>query len=193
MKVSELKEKKVIHRPTQNFDLEGNRIYNVFEYDLPFKTDYEGNERERILAKIIDAIPIVLIAFFLLNLSPFLAILLSLPAVIIFGSIYETFFGTTLGKKIFKINVIDDSGNYPRILRSLGRNALCLAVFYMFFSDYIPPLNKILGIKHKEANFTMHMNNILCKTYIVKESKLTEIKILLKQNTKASTLNNFSY
>lgn len=90
MKVSELKEKKIIHRPTQNFDLGGNRIYNVFEYDLPVKTDYEGNERERILAKIIDTIPILLIAFFLLNLSPFLAIPLSLPAVIIFGSISET-------------------------------------------------------------------------------------------------------
>lgn len=184
MKVSELKEKKVIHRPTQNFDVDGKRVYNVFEYDLPFKTDYEGNERERILAKIIDAVPVLLIALLLLDQSPFLAVILSLPAVIIVGSISESFFGTTLGKKIFKIKVIDDNGNNPHILRSIGRNILCLAVFSMLLSDFIPPLNEILGIKHKEANFTMHMNNILCKTHIVKESKLKEIKMLLNQSNK---------
>lgn len=176
MKVSELREKKIIHRPTQNFDESGNRIYNVFEYDLPFKTDYEGNERERILAKIIDALPVLLVLFFAVNLSFFLAAIVSIPILIIFCSIAETLSGTTLGKKIFKIKVIDDDGKYPGILRSLGRNTLCLAVFYMLLSDFLPPLNEILGIKHEDANFTMHMNNILCKTYIVKETQFMEIK-----------------
>ncbi|KQT18315.1 hypothetical protein ASG31_06195 [Chryseobacterium sp. Leaf404] len=182
MKVSELRKKKLIHRPTQNFDVEGKRIYNVFEYDLPFKTDYEGNEKDRILAKIIDAVPVLLIAFFLLKLSPFLAIVFSLQAVIILGSISETLFGITLGKKIFKIKVIDDQGKYPGILRSLGRNFLCLSIFYMLFSDLFPPLNEIFAIKHKDANFTMHMNNIFCKTHLVKNDQFAEIKALLQSN-----------
>lgn len=182
MKVSELKEKKLIHRPTQNFDLAGNRIYDVFEYNLPVKTNYDGNEGERIFAKLIDSIPFFLTFYFIFDLSPILSVLFLIPSVIILGSVTETVFGTTLGKKVFKIKVIDDSANNPAILKSLCRNTLCLAVFYMLFAEYIPPLNEILGIKHKESNFTMHMNNILCETYIVKEYQLKEIKMLLKQS-----------
>lgn len=105
-KISELKIKKIIHRPTQSFDEAGKRIYNVFEYDLPYKAEFLGNEKQRILAKIIDAIP-----FFL--------------------------------------------------------------VFYFPFHQP--------GIENKETNFTMHMNNKLCKTYIIKESQLSEIKKLLAE------------
>lgn len=43
-KISELKIKKVIHRPTQTFDKVGNPIYNTFEYDLSYKAEFEGNE-----------------------------------------------------------------------------------------------------------------------------------------------------
>ncbi|MBD8081315.1 RDD family protein [Chryseobacterium caseinilyticum] len=182
MNVSELKEKKLIHRPTQNFDLAGNRIYDVFEYNLPVKTNYDGNERERIFAKLIDSIPFFLTFYFIFGLSPILSALLLIPSVILFGSVTETVFGTTLGKKVFKIKVIDDSANNPAIFKSFLRNTLCLVVFYMLFADYIPPLNEILGIKHRETNFTMHMNNILCKTYIVKEYQVKEIKMLLKQS-----------
>ena len=56
MRISELKEKKITRRATRDFDLEGNRIYNEFEYDLPFKADFSGSEKQREWAKIIDLI-----------------------------------------------------------------------------------------------------------------------------------------
>lgn len=69
--ISELKIKKVIHRPTQTFDKVGNRIYNTFEYDLSYKAEFEGNEKQRILAKIIDKIPLFLIFYFILQQEAF--------------------------------------------------------------------------------------------------------------------------
>lgn len=182
MKISELKIKKTVHRPTQNFDESGNRIYNAFEYDLPYKTEFAGSEKLRIGAKIIDTMPLFLVFLFIFRQPAIMAVLFSIPSVIILGTVLETLFGTTLGKKMVKLKVIDDYGNYPKIIRSLGRNSLCLAVFYPVFDDYIPMApNEMLGIEHKETNFTMHMNNKLCKTYIVKENKIEEIRCLLSQ------------
>jgi len=181
-KISELKIKKVIHRPTQTFDKVGNRIYNTFEYDLSYKAEFEGNEKQRILAKIIDTIPLFLIFYFVLQQEAFFSLLYSLPSVIVFGTLTETIWGTTLGKKIFNMKVIDDDGKYPGILKSLWRNILCLIVFYPVADDFIPAApNEILGIEHKETNFTMHMNNKLCKTYIIKEAQFLEIKKLLAE------------
>lgn len=179
-RISELKERKIIRRATRNFDSDGNRIYNEFEYDFPYKVEFLGNEKLRILAKIIDAIPLFLVFFFYFQQPAILSLIFLIPSVILLGAVLETFFGTTLGKKILKLKVIDDNGNYPKILKSLWRNFLCLVVFYPVFDDYIPMApNEILGIEHKETNFTMHMNNKLCKTYIVKERQLLEIRKLL--------------
>lgn len=179
-KISELKERKIIRRATRNFDLEGRRIYDEFEYDLPYKVDFFGNEKLRIIAKTIDVIPLFLVFFFYFQQSAILSLIFSIPSVILLGAVLETLFGTTLGKRILKLKVIDDNGNYPIILKSLWRNFLCLVVFYPVFDDYIPMTpNEILGIEHKETNFTMHMNNKLCKTYIVKENQIPEIRKLL--------------
>lgn len=182
MKISELKVKKIIHRPTRQFDLSGNRIYNEFEYNLPYKASFVGNERQRILAKIIDLLLFFLVFFFAFHLHPFLSFALSIPSVILLGTVTETLWGTTLGKRIFTIKVIDEFGNYPKFLKSLARNFLSLAVFQMLFDDFMPPLNEILKIEYKEANFTMHMNNIVCKTYIVKENQMWEIRKLLSKS-----------
>lgn len=181
LKISELKVKKIIRRPTRQFDLSGMRIYNEFEYDLPYNASFRNNERQRIFAKIIDLLPFFLVFFFIFHQPGFYSILYSILYVIIFGTLTENNWGTTLGKKTFKIKVIDDRGNYPAILKSLCRNLLCLAAFKLLVNDYIPPLNEVLKIEHKEANFTIHMNNKVCRTYIVKESQLIQIKKLLTQ------------
>lgn len=168
-KISELKIKKVIHRPTRQFDVSGKRIYNEFEYDLPYNTSFRNNERQRIFAKLIDLLPFFLIFFFIFHHPAFLSILYSIISVILCGTLTETIWGTTLGKKIFRIKVIDDCGNHPKILKSLCRNFLCLATFKLIFNDYIPPLDEVLKIEHKETNFTMHMNNKLCKPILSKK------------------------
>jgi hypothetical protein len=179
LKISELKIKKIIHRPTRQFDVEGKRIYNEFEYDLPYNASFKNNEKQRIFAKLIDLLPFFLIFYFIFHQHGFLSILYSISSVILLGTLSESTFGTTLGKKIFKIKVIDDFGNYPKITKSFCRNLLCLATFKLIFDDYIPPLNEVLKIEHTETNFTIHMNNKVCKTYIVKESQLWEIRKLL--------------
>lgn len=53
MKISELKENKITRRATRNFDSEGRRIYEFFEYEIPYDTTYEKNRRDRLCSKII--------------------------------------------------------------------------------------------------------------------------------------------
>lgn len=181
MKISELKERKTVRRATRNFDLEGNRIYNEFEYDLPFKADFSGSEKQREWAKIIDLIPFFLIFLFIFKLAPILSFLFSIPSVIILGSITETVWGTTLGKKIFRMIVIDDFGNFPNFSTSLKKNFLCLSNFYPSFSEYTTKDVAFGTQTHFRTDLSMHMNNKLCKTYIVKEIQLFKIRKLLEE------------
>lgn len=46
-RISELKERKITRRATRNFDSEGRRIYDEFEYDLPYKADFPRSNRQR--------------------------------------------------------------------------------------------------------------------------------------------------
>lgn len=181
MKISELKKRKTVRRATRNFDWEGNRIYNEFEYDLPYQTIYKGSERERLFAKIIDTLPFFLIFFFVFHKIAIISILLSIACVIIVGAVSESFFGTTIGKKIFNMKVIDDEGNYPGFLKSLVRNILCLANFNPEFSECV--FNTVAMGKRTatRVNFSMHLNNQICKTHIVKENTIDEIRSLLNQ------------
>jgi hypothetical protein len=182
-KISELKERKTIRRATRNFDSEGRRIYNEFEYDLPYKVDFKGSNKQREWAKIIDLTPLFLIFIFIFNQTSFLSFLFSIPSVMIIGSITESIWGTTLGKKLFKMVVINDFGNFPDFSTSLKRNFLCLSNFYPSFSEYTTK-NVAFGTRtFFRTDLSMHMNNKLCKTYIVKESQLSEIRKLLNHKT----------
>lgn len=181
MKISEIKERKIIHRPTLSFDEYGKRIYHTYEYHLPYNPGFKGNETQRLFAKWIDMFFFFLIFFYLFHIIPILSILLSIPCVIIFGTISEYYLGTTLGKKIFRIKVIDDDGNYPNLLKSLKRNFLCLANFSPIFSEYT--YKSAMGRRSgTHMNFSMHLNNKICTTYIVKENKIAEIKSLVDQD-----------
>lgn len=179
MKISEIKERKVIHRPTFDFDRYGKRIYHAYEYYLPYNPGFKGNETQRLFAKWIDMALFSALFYYLFHENILISIGLSIPAVIISGSITETYFGTTLGKKIFRMKVIDDEGNYPVFLHSLKRNLLCLANLFPLFTEYsskTAAMGRRTGI---QMNFRMHLNNKICTTYIVKESKMMEIKSIL--------------
>jgi hypothetical protein len=178
LKISEIKERKIIHRPTPDFDEYGKRIYHAYEYYLAYNPGFKGNETQRLFAKWIDMAVFTLIFHFIFNKILIVSILLSIPCVILLGSTTEFYWGTTLGKKIFRMKVIDDEGNYPKLLKSLQRNLLCLANFYPVFTEqtYKSPYGKKSST---QMNFSMHLNNKICKTYIIKESKITEIKSLL--------------
>lgn len=178
MKISVLKVRKTIHRPTREFDVSGKRLYHAFEYDLPYKASYEGNERERLFAKIMDMIPFFLVFLWVFHHHALFALLCSIPSVIILGTLTETLWGTTFGKKIFKIKVIDDDGKYPKFLKSIMRNLLGLVNFLPDFADAI--LTADTRSKCPTADSSMHLNNHVCKTYIIKEHQYREIKELLK-------------
>ncbi|TZF98933.1 RDD family protein (plasmid) [Chryseobacterium panacisoli] len=181
MKISELKEKRIIRRPTRSFDESGNRIYNEFEYDFPYTPTHKGNETERFFAKVIDMIPFFMIFVFIFHLPVILGIILSIPCVIISGTLCEWYFGTTLGKKIFKLTILDDYGNQPGFIKSLVRNILCLANFCPIFTDYTPPPSHTWETQGTQMNFSMHLNNNICKTHIVKENKVKEVRDMLLQ------------
>ncbi|MBK1897005.1 RDD family protein [Chryseobacterium paridis] len=189
MKISEIKERKVIHRPTRYFDESGQRIYHAYEYHLPYNPGYKGNETERLFAKVIDMLPFFLIFHFIFHKMILISILLSIPCVLILGAITEFYWGNTLGKKTFKIKVVDDNGNYPGFLKSIQRNLLCLANLYPTFTDFIPIPNYLRrGSRKSFIHFSMYINNTICKTYIVKESKISEIEELLKHQENQNLL-----
>jgi hypothetical protein len=179
LKISEIKERKIIHRPTLDFDEYGQRIYHAYEYYVTYNPGFKGNETQRLFAKWIDMLVFSLIFFYIFHTMVFISILLSILCVIIFGAITETYFGTTLGKKIFRIKVLDDDGNYPNFLKSLKRNFLCLTNLFPIFSEYTSKTSAMGRQSGVQMNFRMYLNNKFCKTYIVKESKISEIRSLL--------------
>lgn len=179
MKISELKEKKVVRRATRDFDFEGKRIYHELEYNLPYKVDFYKSDQKRKVAKFIDLIPFFLILYFIFHLPVIYSFLGSIPLIMIAGSICENRWGTTLGKKLFKIKIIDDDGNYPEISKSLKRNILCLANFYPKFSERTIKDTAMGTRTIFETHLSMFMNNKLCNTYAVKENQMWEIRKLL--------------
>jgi len=188
MKISELKDRRIIRRATRQFDDSGNRIYNEFEFDFHYTPTHKGNETERLFAKVIDMIPFFMIVVFIFHLPVIFGIILSIPFVIISGTFCEGYFGTTLGKKIFKLTILDDHGNQPGFLKSLIRNILCLANFCPILTDYTPPPSHTWETQGTQMNFSMHLNNKICKTYIVKESKVKEVREMLLQKNKKVVL-----
>ncbi|HCN49724.1 MAG TPA: hypothetical protein DIT10_11640 [Chryseobacterium sp.] len=183
MKISELKEKRIIRRATREFDREGNRIYNQVEYEFPCNPWYKNYQWERLLAKMIDFLPFLVIFLYVFSYTAFMGFLYSIPLVIISGTLWETYQGASLGKKLFKIRVIDDFGNTPDFLKSLQRNVLSLFNFWPVLIEYYPPINETWADESIEKNFSMNLNNKICKTYIVKEKKMPEIKELLKEKS----------
>lgn len=179
MKISEIQERKVIHRPTLDFDVYGKRIYHAYEYYLPYNPGFKGNETQRLFAKWIDMAVFFSVVYFLFSQSVMTGIVLSVPLVIISGAVTECYFGTTPGKKIFRMTVIDDEGHRPTFRNSLKRNILCLANLYPAFTEQTSrsPYGKKTST---QMNFRMYLNNKICKTYIVKESKLGEVRHMLQ-------------
>ncbi|MFZ4928959.1 RDD family protein [Chryseobacterium sp. Mn2064] len=183
MKISRLIEKRLIHRPTRFFDESGKRIYNQFEYDFSYNPVHKDSERERVFAKIIDMLPFLLVFYFIFHLPFFGSFLISIPCVIISGLFCEWYFGTTLGKKVFGLTVLDDSGNDPGFIKSLQRNMLCLINLLLFLIDYHPPINDTWKKESSQTNFSMNFNNKFCKTYVIKEDKIKAVKERLHQGS----------
>lgn len=179
MRISELKVHRIIHRPSGMVDKYGQRLFEEYEYDFKYNPYFKNSETQRLLAKIIDIFPWILILIFLVNLTVLQSLLISIALVIVYGAISETIFGKTLGKKIFRLIVVDDFAHKPSLSRSLKRNIFCLVNFFPTFTDQ----QDRTGVWITVMNFNMHLNNKFAKTYIVKEKMLKEIIEMLKEQT----------
>jgi len=173
LKISELKHQKVVQWPTK--DLEGNRIYKEFEYISNFNPIYKNNESERLAAKLID-LSLFFLILYLFTEKIIFSITLAILCVIIYGSLLDHLLGTTLGKSIFKIRVIDDYAKYPNLKKSFKRNFLCLINLFPTFTEGYTRM----GVSIMKINFNMHLNNKFCKTYIVKKDMMDKIKVMLR-------------
>ncbi|SHL76336.1 RDD family protein [Chryseobacterium contaminans] len=184
MRISELKVHRIIHRPSRMADKYGHRIFEEYEYDFKYNPYFKNSETQRLFAKTIDILPWILILIFLFNLTVLQSLLISIAIVIVYGAICETIFGKTLGKKIFRLIVVDDFAHKPSLSRSLKRNILCLINLFPTFTDH----QDRTGVWKTVMNFNMYLNNKFAKTYIVKEKMLKEIKQMLEEQT-ANTQN----
>lgn len=180
MRISELKEIKIVRRPTRNVDEFGNRIYEEKEFEIYYDNTIIDKRFHRILAKHIDFFLIyTALWYFKIGEGSFISpevFLYSFPFMILLGTVFEHFFGTTPGKLNFDLWVIDDFGKKLGMWDSLKRNILTPVTFKLGDPD-----TEIFFMK--EAFFYFHFKNPSVKTYMVNSNELREIRILLKEQS----------
>lgn len=140
---------------------------------LDFEFKYNPNVEvfyKRFFAKLFD----FLIYYYLINLvieyfnySKDFTFFISFFSMFIISPFFESFFGRTIGKFIFGLQVIDDNCKFPNILKSFTRNLLQLFNILFWFIVYSPP-------------FDMYYHNEKTKTYTIYSSKKNEIKKLME-------------
>lgn len=179
MKISEIKETKTIKRPTRELDDNGNRVYEEIEFEINISNTIQEKGQIRLFAKIADILPITIALNLLFDINWFISILYSIPFVILTGTLTESLFGTTLGKYLFKLRVLDDFGNYPKFWKSLIRNILAIINFTPRLSGVATDIPTNLPGVYGRSFFSMHLNNKLCQTYVVNKSEFKKIKEFL--------------
>lgn len=180
MRISELKEIKTVRRPTKSFDKSGNRIYEEMEFEIYYDDTIIDKRIHRIFAKDFDFVLIYAILWLIkgnegVYFMPYL-FLYSFPFMILSGTALEHFFGTTLGKFIFDLRVINDFGEKLSMWDSLKRNILTPFTFKI--SD---PDTEIIILK--EVGFYLYFKNPSVKSYMVNKKELIKIRQLLKEQS----------
>src|SRR5690606_28710731 len=97
---------------------------------------------------------------------------------IVLGAISESLLGTTLGKKIFNLKVIDNYGNNHKFHHSLIRGLLSIFTFDANISILFDKITQKFGVM---TFFTSH-NNEKTMIYILNKSEYRKMKELLSQN-----------
>lgn len=171
MKISELKEYKKVNRPSR--DELGKRIYEEIEFEKPYDpTDKSLNRR--LFSKIIDLLFAIIIQTSLSNIglinteNLLFDILIIIVLTVLISTIMEMLFGSSLGKLIFNLEVINDDCEHLSLKKSLFKNVYSLPIilFFLFshgvveFSDYYTnwlKRNSIYIIRRKEKSVIIQM------------------------------------
>lgn len=177
-KISDLKVIKTVNRPTRARDKYGNRIYQNLDFKVPYEPAYKHNSYSRLAAKIFDLL--IFFPFSYLIVQYFItALFFSIIFVIIYGTITETLYGKTIGKNIFKLEVLNDFAKKTNLLKSFFRNLISplnLTPRYYYNRNNHP----MLAYGDSFIVFNMNLNNFICDTYVIKKDKKEEILKMLK-------------
>lgn len=173
MKISEIKILKKVNRPTN--DQDGNRIYKEVEFELDYDPTIK-NDLYRLFAKIID-IAVVMAVMVLLYKNEMIEINTTfyvLPLVLILlNSILESVIGSSIGKLIFWMEVVDDECKHLNLLKSIERNA------YSFLLIFSMPI-----VRHFTAKIIEYYDRKMSEKCIYVISKRKKPEILKLMNSK---------
>ncbi|WP_207426645.1 RDD family protein [Pedobacter sp. SYSU D00535] len=184
-RISEIAITRRVGRPYRGAD--GLLYYEYLDYTERYKPNVE-NDVLRFWAKLIDLLPFLIPVYgYLVRVGlsidifglEVVAVAISVSMVIIYGSVMEYYFGTTPGKWLLGLCVINDLGTKPNFRLSLKRNILCLGNLAKnpILSLFSYPWWSATG---RVKRGTMSFNNDVCTTYVVEIKKLKEIRERLK-------------
>lgn len=173
MNISDLTETKIVRRPyTDEF---GNRKLGVEEFEVKYNYKIE-NDSFRILAKVIDIVLVALFLHYLAlhNIISIASIIYIFPIFfILLNSILESLLGSSLGKLLLNIAVVNEKAEYLSFFKSLHRNTVIVANILVF------------AIVHSHAHFFWEFLDKKYRDYniyIIARRKRKEIKRMLNSN-----------
>lgn len=175
-KISEI----IVEKEVSRIKFDENR--NRYRENLVFNVRYNPTSKDvydkRTVAKIIDVIFGIVLSLIFLSLiykrkfDGLDILATTIIVVFILNSVLETIFGKSIGKFFKKISVINDYGNSPNLLTSVKRNFLSLV--HVLSGFQFKPMWAI-----EPLPIGRNIHNEICKTYVVNDSDLTEIKTKL--------------
>lgn len=173
LKISELTEFRKVNRPTKKI-IDGKRVYEKIEFELKYDPNIK-NDSYRLFAKILD----ILIGIFLLYLLIKNDVIKLTPTVyflpfflIFLNSVMESIFGSSIGKFILWIEVVNDKCEHLTLLKSVERNFYSFLLFFSF-----PILRGALADTLDYYNKKMEKKHI----YIISKRKKRRIKAMLNK------------
>lgn len=167
-KISELRINKTVSRPYR--DENGNLDYEYLEFNLQYDPEVKDFQL-RLFAKIIDFIFCLIIVIILYLLYFLIAKLLGFTPIVyddldfycfaflfmlILNSMLEYLSGKTLGKLIFRMQVVNENLQKPKLGICFKRNFLSIIYLFTFFRRLATPSG---------LNYRAH--NSICKTYTI--------------------------
>lgn len=173
-RISELSKIVTVTRPAK--DVNGNRFYEELSFEMPYIAGIRGNQIVRLFAKLIDYLPFFLI-FYSIGFNFWLSLLGAYLPHLLVSAWLEHKFGQTLGKLIFGLKVLNDFGNKPSFPKSILRNLMAILNLTPF--EYLSDVYDDHPYRNQHRFvFHMEINNIFCKTYVVPEEQIDEIREL---------------
>ncbi len=166
-------------------DEDGSVSCQELDFIVRYNPNIQDGQMIRFFAKLIDLSFFISLNYLFFEISTFISfirfLLVSISLCAIYRSVIEHYLGTTIGKSIFKLRIVDDQGRWPNFFRSLCRNVL--AIFNLIPGDvliYSSGSNPYVGTTRLPVS--MNLNNSICKTYVVYKDTVDEIRDRLKMD-----------